>query len=91
MNEFSEGMTQEGAAQLEAAKKVMLAKVLDKAAMERLGRVRLANPSLAMQLEAYLLQLSQSGQLKEQINDEKLRKILDVVTEKKRATKIKRK
>ena len=91
MNEFSEGMTQEGAAQLEAAKKVMLAKVLDKAAMERLGRVRLANPSLAMQLEAYLLQLSQSGQLKEQINDEKLKKILDVVTEKKRATKIKRK
>ena len=91
MNEFSEGMSVEAAAQLEAAKKVMLAKVLDKAAMERLGRVRLANPSLAMQLEAYLLQLSQSGQLKEQINDEKLRKILDVVTEKKRATKIKRK
>ncbi len=85
------GMTPEGAAQLEAAKKVMLAKVLDKAAMERLGRVRLANPSLAMQLEAYLLQLSQSGQLKEQINDEKLKKILDVVTEKKKATKIKRK
>ena len=91
MNEFSEGMSVEAAAQLEAAKKVMLAKVLDKAAMERLGRVRLANPSLAMQLEAYLLQLSQSGQLKEQINDEKLKKILDVVTEKKRATKIKRK
>ena len=83
--------TMEVAAQLEAAKKIMIAKVLDKAALERLGRVRLANPTLAMQLEAYLLQLSQAGQLKEQVNDEKLRQILEVVTEKKKVTKIKRK
>lgn len=85
MNEFSP----EDALQLEAAKRMMLSKILDKGAMERLGRVRMANPVLASQLELYLLQLMQAGQLRETITDEKLRQILDTLV-KKRETKITR-
>ncbi len=70
-------------AQFEQMKKSLMGKILDKAAAERLGRVRVANPTLAMQLELYLMQLYQSGQLKEIINDEKLKQILNALTEKK--------
>ena len=79
------------AQQLEAVRKTLLTKILDREAVERLGRVRMANPMLANQLEAYLVQLYQAGQLKETINDEKLKQILDVLTAKPRKTKIKRK
>jgi len=82
----NEGLTPEQAAQYEAAKKMLLNKVMDKGAVERLGRVRMANPILASQIEAYLLQLYQAGQLKEMINEEKLKQILSVLTEKKKTT-----
>jgi programmed cell death protein 5 len=83
-------VTQEQYAQIEAIKKQMLSKILTKDAAERLGRVRLGNPMLASQLELYLIQLYQSGQLRETIDDEKLKQILNVLVEK-RQTKIKRK
>lgn len=83
------GITPEQAAQLEAAKKTLLNKILTKEAAERLGRVRLVNPMLAAQIEAYLIQLFQAGQLKETITDAKLRQILAVLTDKKK-TRIKR-
>lgn len=69
----------EEAAQLEATKKAVLRKILTKEAVERLGRVRLANPLLVAQLELYLVQLNQSGQLNETIDDEKLKQILGVL------------
>jgi len=72
--------------QLEAMKKEMLRKILDKNALERIGRVKMANPMLASQLEMYLIQLFQSGQLRETLSDDKLRKILDTLTEKKKTT-----
>lgn len=77
-------------AELEALKKSILRKVLTKEALERLGRVRLANPLIATQLEMYLFQLHQTGQLKETIDDKKLKKILSVLVPK-RKTKIRRK
>ncbi len=70
-------------AQFEQMKKSLMGKILDKSAAERLGRVRVANPTLAMQLELYLMQLYQSGQLKETLTDEKLKQILNALTEKK--------
>ena len=76
--------------ELEALKKSVLRKILTKEALERLGRVRLANPLIATQLEMYLFQLHQTGQLKETINDKKLKKILSVLVPK-RKTKIRRK
>ena len=75
----------------EAMKNEILRNILTKQASERLGRVRLANPLVAAQLEIYLIQLHQSGQLKEMIDDPKLKQILKVLTPKRRKTKIKRK
>jgi programmed cell death protein 5 len=77
--------------QFEAMKKDVLKKVLTKEALERLGRVRIANSLLATQLELYMVQLYQSGQMKGSIDDKKLKQILDVLVPKKRKTKIKRK
>lgn len=76
-------VTPEQLAQFEQMKKQMMGKILDKSAAERLGRVRVANPMLATQLEIYLIQLHQTGQLKEIITDEKLKQILNALTEKK--------
>jgi len=84
-------MKDENLKQFEALKNQTLRKMLTKNALERLGRVKLANPVLATQLEMYLFQVYQSGQLKETINDKKLKHILSVLVPKKRKTKIKRK
>jgi len=86
---MNEGLTPEQAVQFEAAKRMLLNKVLDKGAVERLGRVRMANPVLATQIEAYLIQLYQAGQLKETITEAKLKQILNALTERKK-TSIKR-
>jgi len=82
-------MKDENAAEFEALKKEALRKILTKEALERLGRVRLANPLVAAQLEMYLFQLSQTGQLNEEIDDAKLKHILSVLMPS-RKTKIKR-
>jgi len=82
-------MKDENLAEFEAMKKEALRKILTKEAAERLGRVKLANPLVATQLEMYLFQLSQSGQLNEMIDDAKLKQILNVLTPS-RKTKIKR-
>jgi len=67
----------------EQLKKVVMNKILSKEAIERMGRIRLVKPELAMQLELYLMQLYQSGQIKTVIDDKKLRQILDSIVEKK--------
>lgn len=69
-------------AQIEQMKKTLLRQVLSKEALERLGRVRMANPNLAAQLELYLIQLYQAGQLKGVVDDAKLKQILDLLTKK---------
>jgi len=69
-------------AQIEAMKKMILRNILDKNAMERLSRVRLANPTTASRVEMYLIQLYQAGQIKE-VDDEKLKQILNALTTKK--------
>ena len=66
--------------ELERLKKVILGKILSKEAVERLGRLRAVNNPIVPQLEMYLIQLYQSGQLKETITDEKLKQILSVLT-----------
>jgi len=69
--------------QLEKLKKVVMNKILTKEAIERLGRIRLVKPELATQLELYLMQLYQSGQIKNMIDDSQLKKILNALTSKK--------
>ena len=70
--------------ELEKLKKIVLRKILTKEALERLGRIRLVKPQLAAQLELYLMQLYQSGQIKTTIDDSKLKSILDSLTKKKK-------
>ena len=76
--------------QLEAMKKTLLMKILDKQAFERLSRVRLVNQLLVNQIELYLRQMYQSGPLTEMVTDQKLKQILEMAVEK-RETKIIRK
>ena len=68
--------------QMEALKKQILSKILSKEAYERLGRVRSVNPELSSQAELYLLQIYQSGKLKETVTDEQMKEILRVLSEK---------
>lgn len=70
------------AQQLEQMKRQLLANMLTKEAFERLGRVRSVNPDLAGQAELYLLQLYQTGRLKQKITDGKMREVLNVLSEK---------
>lgn len=68
---------------IEELKKTILKKILSKEAIERLGRIRLVKPDLATQLELYLVQLFQSGKIKNEITDEQLKFILESLTSKK--------
>jgi hypothetical protein len=58
------------AASFEELKKKIMKTILTKEAIERLGRIRLVKPDLALQIELYLVQLYQAGKLKGQILDE---------------------
>ncbi len=69
--------------------KNILLKILDKKAYERLGNIRFVKPEFAQQLELYLIQLYQSGQIRTVITDEQFKKIL-LLLNKKKEFKIKR-
>ena len=75
----------------EQMKNELLAKILEKDALERLGRVRLANPQIAAQVEMYLLQVYQTGKINEKISDAKLRDVLKTLKEPKKEFKMRRK
>ena len=77
-------------AEFDAMKKEVMRKVLTMEAIESLGRVRVANPLIATQLEIYLFQLYQTGKLTETIDDKRLKQILEVLSPQ-RKIKIKRK
>jgi len=55
--------------QIEELKKRIIQKILSKEALERLGRVRLSKPQLAEQVELSLLQMYQTGKIKEEVSD----------------------
>ena len=69
--------------QIEQAKRQVLSQVLTKEAFERLGRVRTVNPQLASQAELHILQIYQTGRLKQRITDEKMRDVLGLLSERK--------
>ena len=86
-----ETMSIQQAQQLEQMKRQLLGNVLSKEAFERLGRVRTVNPGLAGQAELYLLQLYQAGRLKQKITDQKMRDVLNVLSNSSTHFNIKRK
>ena len=69
--------------QLEVMKKTIIKKILSKEAVERLSRIKLVKPDVASNLELYLLQLYQSGKIRDQVSDEQLKMILDAISAKK--------
>ncbi|RLJ01524.1 MAG: hypothetical protein DRP10_03860 [Candidatus Aenigmatarchaeota archaeon] len=81
---------QEQLKQIEELKRKILAECLTKEARERLSNVRIANPQLAEQIELYLIQIYQQGQINEPISDSQLKELLLTLT-KKKETKIIRK
>ena len=71
-------------------KKAVLRQILTTEARERLGRIKVARPETAENIENQLIMFAQSGQLKNKINDEQLRELLSKMIPKKRDIKIKR-
>ena len=71
-------------------KKAVLRQILTTEARERLGRIKIARPDVAENIENQLIMFAQSGQLKNKINDEQLRELLSKIIPKKRDIKIKR-
>lgn len=69
--------------QIEEMKRTILNRILTKEAFERLSRVRSVNPMLANQVDLYLLQTYQTGKMQERITDEKMKEILNLLSEKK--------
>ena len=64
--------------------------LLTKEALERYGNLKTAHQEKALQLLAVLFQAIQQGQIKKQIDDIALKKLLEQLTPKKREIKIKR-
>jgi programmed cell death protein 5 len=90
---FQESMEEQQEAQkkeFEEKKKMILRAILTTQARERLGRIRVARPEIVENIENQLIMAAQSGQLKNKINDEQLRMLLQKAIPKKRDIKIKR-
>lgn len=77
--------------QIELTKKKMLFKYLEKKARERLNRVRTVKPQLAERVEMALIQAVQTGQIRGQVSDTQLKRILEEVLSEKKNFRIKRK
>ncbi|KAJ3489935.1 hypothetical protein NLI96_g1790 [Meripilus lineatus] len=59
----------------------LLATVLDSAARERLSRIALVSPERSRQIEAILLRMAQSGQLRGRVTEEQLIGLLEQAEE----------
>jgi len=62
--------------------------ILTPEARDRLNNIRLVKPELAQQIESQLIQLAQSGRLKEKISDQQLKALLGQISSQQREPKI---
>lgn len=76
--------------ELEEKRRMILRSILTTQAKERLGRIKVARPEMAEEIENQLIMLAQGGRLKNKINDEQLRMLLSKIIPKKRDIKIER-
>ncbi len=76
-----EASEEEAEKRMEAQKKAILRKIMTSEARERLGRVRVARPQVAENLESQLVMLAQKGAINGKIDDEKLKELLKKITE----------
>jgi programmed cell death protein 5 len=61
-----------------------LSQILDPAAADRLGRIRLVKESRATDIENRLIMLAQTGQLRQKVTEDQLRELLATVAESQR-------
>ena len=85
-----QNIQEEQAVQIDAAKRSILMGVLTPEARNRLANIKLARPEFAAQIENLLIQLAQSGQLAQKIDDKQLKEILLKIQKKKRDITIKK-
>ncbi len=67
--------------QIEQTLKGMMQQILEPEARERLANLKMVKPELALQLEAYLAQVYQTGQMRGRLTDEKMVEILKKLAE----------
>ncbi|MDR0912497.1 MAG: DNA-binding protein [Methanobrevibacter sp.] len=77
--------------ELEMQKRQAMTQILTPEARSRLANLRLAKPEFVDQIEIQLIQLVQSGQVRNQITDDQLKDLLKRLTAPKRKTNITRK
>ena len=82
---------QERAEAVEAQRQTILRGVLTPEARERLGRLKMAYPDIATEVEDRIIMLVQSGRLNSMIDDPTLKDILARLVPKRREIKIERK
>lgn len=90
--QLQESLEEQGAQkkELEEKRRTILRSILTTQAKERLGRIKVARPEMAEEIENQLIMLVQGGRLKNKINDEQLRMLLSKIIPKKRNIKIER-
>jgi len=62
----------------------ILNQILDPAAADRLGRIRLVKESRATDIENRLIMLAQTGQLRQKVTEEQLKDLLNAIAENQR-------
>ncbi|BDD63346.1 hypothetical protein MPDQ_002474 [Monascus purpureus] len=67
--------------QLQERRIAILNQILEPAAADRLGRIRLVNESRAADIENRLIMLAQTGQLRQKVTEEQLKELLNAVAE----------
>ncbi|KAL5337575.1 PDCD5-related protein [Aspergillus crustosus] len=71
--------------QIEAERRTtILNQILEPEAADRLGRIRLVKESRATDIENRLIMLAQTGQLRQKVNEEQLKQLLNAMAENQR-------
>jgi programmed cell death protein 5 len=69
------------------ARALILSQILEPAAADRLGRIRMVKESRATEVENRLIMLARSGQLQQKVTEDQLKQMLGSLTEHERETK----
>ncbi|KAF7717285.1 Uncharacterized protein PECH_007564 [Penicillium ucsense] len=62
----------------------IMSQILDPAAADRLGRIRLVKESRAVDIENRLMMLAQTGQIRQKVTEDQLKELLNAVAENQR-------
>lgn len=74
----------------EMIRSAILRRILTQGARERLAALRMVKPALAEEIEAYLIQLAQSGQISSVITEEQIKDMLRKIESQRREIRIRR-